>query len=74
MRSRLTVRYNNITLSNAFKSMGSHLCTKIFFTNAMRLHFGISDGDRQGFDGNMITVIRLFYLYFTTVKRNNCFQ
>ena len=31
MRSRLTVRLYNNTLSNAFKSMGSHLCTKIIF-------------------------------------------
>ena len=31
MRSRLTVRIYNNTLSNAFKSMGSHLCTKIVF-------------------------------------------
>ena len=31
MRSRLTVRPYNNTLSNAFTSMGSHLCTKIFF-------------------------------------------
>ena len=31
MRSRLTVRLYNNTLSNAFKSMGSRLCTKIIF-------------------------------------------
>ena len=26
----------------------------------MRLHFSISDGDRQGFHGDMIIVIRFF--------------
>ena len=31
MRSRLTVRLHNNTLSNAFKSIGSHLCTKLVF-------------------------------------------
>ena len=31
MRSRLTIRYYNNTLSNAFKSIGSHLYTKILF-------------------------------------------
>ena len=31
MRSRLTVRFYNNTLSNAFKSMGSHLYTKLVF-------------------------------------------
>ena len=31
MRSRLTVRVYNNTLSNAFKSMVSHLCTKLVF-------------------------------------------
>ena len=31
MRSRLTVRLYNNTLSNAFKSMVSHLCTKLVF-------------------------------------------
>ena len=66
MKSRLTVRLYNNTLSNAFKSMGSHLCTKIFFlgtlffTNNMRLHFCISDWDRQGFHVDMIIVILVF--------------
>ena len=35
MRSRLTVRYYNDSLSNAFKSMGSHLCTKIIFLGTL---------------------------------------
>ena len=77
MRSRLTVRLYNNTLSNAFKStcMGSHLCTKIiflgiiiFFTNTMRLRFCISGGDRHVFHGDMINIIRVFHIYFTTVK------
>ena len=34
MRSRLTVRKYNNTLSNAFKSMGSHFSIKIFFLGA----------------------------------------
>ena len=75
MRSRLTVRLYNNTLSNAFKSMGSHLCTKIiflwiffFFTNTMRLLFCISGGDRHVFHGDMIIIIRVFHIYFTTVK------
>ena len=35
MRSRLSARLYNTTLSNAFKSMGSHLCTKIFFLGTL---------------------------------------
>ena len=35
MRRRLTVGYNNNTLSNAFKRMGSHLYTKIFFLGTL---------------------------------------
>ena len=73
-RSRLTVRYYNNTRSNAFKSMGSLLCTKIiflgtfFFTNTMLLHICISDGDSQVFHGDMIIVIRVFcHIYFATV-------
>ena len=38
------------------------------FTNTMRLHFCISDGDRQVFHGDMIIVIRVFHIYFITVK------
>ena len=35
------------------------------FTNTMRLHFCISDGDRQGFHGDTIIVIRVFsYLFY----------
>ena len=71
MRSRLTVRWYNNTLSNAFKSMGSHnILRDIFFfiTNTMRLHFCISDRDRQVFHGDIIIVIRVFSYYFTTVK------
>ena len=81
MRSRLTVRQYNNTLSNTFKSIGSHLFTNIFFlgtlfffTNAMRLHYCISDGDSQVFHGDMIIVVRVFFLYFTTVKRNIVFS
>ena len=80
MRNHLTAQQCNNTLANAFKSMDSHLCTKIiflgtfFFTNNMRLHFCISDGDRHVFHGKMIIVIRVFHPYFTTVKRNYCFQ
>ena len=37
MRSRLTVRQYNNAQSNAFKSMGSHLCTKIIFLGAFFL-------------------------------------
>ena len=40
----------------------------------MGLHFYISDGDRQVFHGDMLLVIRVFHLYFTTVKRKHCFQ
>ena len=74
MRSRLTVRLYNNTLSNAFKSMGSHLFTKIiflgifFFTNTMLLRFCISGGARHVFNGDMIIIIRVFHIYFTTVK------
>ena len=32
------------------------------FTNTMRLHFCISDGDRQGFHGDMIIIIRVFFI------------
>ena len=45
-----------------------------FFTNTMMLHFFISDGDRHVFHGDMIIVIRVFHHYFTSVKRNYCFQ
>ena len=70
MRSRFTIRYYNNTLSNAFICMSSHLCTKILFfrdifvsTSTMQLHFCISDGDRQVFHGNMIIVIRVFFIF-----------
>ena len=70
MRSRFTIRYYNNTLSNAFKSMSSHLCTKILFfrdsfvcTSTMRLHFCISDGERQVFHGDMIIVIPFFFIF-----------
>ena len=29
----------------------------------MRLHFCIADGDRQGFHGHMIIVIRVFFIF-----------
>ena len=35
MRSRLTVQLHNNTLSSAFKNMGSHLCTKMFFLGTL---------------------------------------
>ena len=35
----------------------------IVFTNAMRLHFCISDGDSQVFHGDMIIVIRVFFIF-----------
>ena len=53
MRSRFSLFDN----TNAYQSMGSHLCTKKFFlgtflfTNTMRLHFCISDGVRQVIHG-----------------------
>ena len=36
----------------------------IYFTNTMRLHFCISDGERQVFHGEMIIVIRVFSSLF----------
>ena len=62
---RFEKQFDNNTLLNEFESMGSHLCTKIifFFTNTMRLHFCISDGDRQGFHRDMIIDIRVFFIF-----------
>ena len=70
MRCRLTVRLYNNTLSNAFKSMESHFLLRdiFFFINTVRLHICISGGDRQGFHGDMIIIIRVFHIYFATVK------
>ena len=71
MRSHLTVRKYKNTLSNAFKSMGSLLCTTIItpetfflFINTMRLHFCISGGDKQVFNSDMIIVKRFFSSLF----------
>ena len=47
MRSRLTVQ-NNLPRG---------------LTNTMRLHSCISDGDKQGFHGDMIIVKRVFYIF-----------
>ena len=46
----------------------------IFFTTTMRLHFCISDGNRQVVHDDNVIVIPGFHLYFTTVKRNYCLQ
>ena len=71
MRSRLDCSIIHYYTINAFKSMDSHLCTKLiflgtffFFTNTMRLHFYISDGDRQVFHGDVIIVIRVFFFSY----------
>ena len=32
-----------------------------FFTNTMRLHFCISDGDKRGFHGDIIIVKQVFF-------------
>ena len=39
-----------------------HLMDTFFFTKTMRLHFFISDGDRQVFHGDIIIVIRVFFI------------
>ena len=39
-----------------------HFMDTFFFTKTMRLHFFISDGDRQVFHGDMIIVIRVFFI------------
>ena len=42
----------------------NNLLRDIFvFTDTMRLHFCISEGDRQGFHGDMIIVIRVFLIF-----------
>ena len=75
MRSCLTVRLYNNTLSNAFKSKDNHLCIKVIFlgtfflfTNTVRLHFCISGEDKQVFHSDMVIVKRVFRLYVTTVN------
>ena len=75
MRSCLTVRLYNNTLSNAFKSMDNHLCIKVIFlgtfflcTNTVRLHFCISGEDNQVFHSDMVIGKRVFHLYVTTVN------
>ena len=35
----------------------------LVFTNTMRIHFCISEGDRQVFHGDMIIVIRVFFIF-----------
>ena len=53
MRSRLTVRYYKNTLSNAFKSMGSHLCTEIVFLGtflSLQLLCGYISASQTGTD------------------------
>ena len=63
MRSCLTVQLYNNTLSNAFNSMGSHLCTTIIFLGTFFLYkyyavtFLHLNGDRHVFHGIMIIVI-----------------
>ena len=75
MRSRLTIRENNYTLSNAFKSMDSHMCTKIvfigtFFSLKVLCDYVIASqtGTERFCHGDITIVIRVFHLYFTTVK------
>ena len=42
----------------------TNLLSDIFvFTSTMRLHFCISEGDRQVFHGDMIIVIRFFFIF-----------
>ena len=59
------------TLSNAFKSMDSHFCTKIIFLGTFCLYkyyavtFLYSDGDRQVFHGDMLIDIRVFFSYLS---------
>ena len=70
MRSRLTVGQYNNTLSNAFKSMGSHLCTKIIFLGSflsLQILCGYIPASQTGtdrfFHGDMIIVIRVFFVF-----------
>ena len=60
MRSRLTVRLYSNTLSNAFKSMGSHLCTKLIFLGtflSLQVLCGYISASHTGTDSDMIIVI-----------------
>ena len=53
MRSRLTVRLHNNTLSNAFKSIGSHFCTKIIFLGtflSLQVLCGYNSASQTGID------------------------
>ena len=70
MRSRLTVRLYNNTLSNAFKSMGSQLCTKIIFLGtffSLQILCGYISASQTGTDKffhvDMIIIIPVFHIY-----------